>query len=110
MFIIIFLIILIIMYIFDYKLRIKHNKIGTQNSYKYIMRKYKLKLKYVYQKKDLSLYITIINSFILSILIYLTLILDINYILKIVLGILITILLILIQYNVLGYVLQKKGY
>lgn len=83
---------------------------GIQNSYKYIVKKYNLKLKYTYQKKDLSLYITIINSFILSLLIYLVLILNINYLLKILLGIIITVGLILIQYNVLGYVLQKKGY
>lgn len=108
-FLIVFLIIFIINYLLNYLFMKKNDNLIANKAFNYIVLKYKLKLD---NKKIniLSKVIIIINTIIISIPIEIILRWNFNYYLVISVSFILFIVLILISYNLLGYILKKKGW
>lgn len=108
-YIILFLIIFIIVYVFTFLMKSKREELGLSKSFRFIKNKYNLKM----DKKRvriLAKVIAVANTFILSIPIYLVLVINIDYIFSLVISLVIFIVLILVVYNLIGYILKKKGW
>lgn len=60
--------------------------------------------------RALSKIIAVANTFILSVPIYMVLVLNVEYLLSLVISLLVFIVLILVVYNLIGYILKKKGW
>ena len=108
-FMIIFFVIFVINYFINYILKNKHNNLIDNQALMFITKKYKLKLDDK-KTKLLSKIIIIVNSLIISIPIELILRLNIKYLYSIIISFILFIFLILISYNLLGYILKKKGW
>lgn len=108
-YIILLLIIFIIVYVLTFMLKDKKNELGLSKSFRFITKKYDLKMD-KRRVRTLSKIIAVANTFILSIPLYMVLVLNINYILSLAISLVIFIVLILIVYNLIGYILKKKGW
>ncbi|MCH5167326.1 MAG: hypothetical protein J1F35_05475 [Erysipelotrichales bacterium] len=108
-YIIIFLVILSVLYIFEYSIKDKNESLGLQKSFRFIKKKYDLKTDKLRTRK-LSKIIVIANTFILSIPIYIVMYCNLGYFQVLGISFLIFIVLILIIYNLIGYILKKKGW
>ena len=108
-FLITYAIIFIILFLFDYCLRLKGNRLGGTKAFQFIEKKYKLSMNKKRAKK-LALTLVIFNSLIISIPIALMLTYEINIFLMLIIAFIIFILLILIIYNLIGYILKRKGW
>ena len=108
-FMIIFFVIFVVNYFVNYILKNKHSNLIDNQALMFITKKYKLKLDDK-KTKLLSKIIIIVNSLIISIPIELILRLNIKYLYSIIISFILFIFLILISYNLLGYILKKKGW
>ncbi len=102
-------VLILVLYIFEFLVKDKKNKLGTTKSFQYIVRKYKLNMNRI-RVRTLARLIILTNSFILSVPIFLMLILDINYYLLMLISLIIFLILLWSLYNLLGYILIKKGW
>ena len=108
-FIVSFFVILIVNYIFNYIIKGKNKKLGTQPSYTYIVKKYKLKMDHN-KTKILSKTIIFVNSLILAIPITVFMFVETHLALVCVISFVLFILLMFSLYNIIGSVLKKKGW
>lgn len=102
-------VLILVLYIFEFLVKDKKNNLGTTKSFQFIVRKYNLDMNKM-RVRTLSKMIILTNSFILSVPIFLMLILDINYYLMLLISLIVFIVLLLSLYNLLGYILIKKGW
>lgn len=108
-FIILFLIIFIIVYVITFILKAKKDELGLSKSFRFITKRYDLKM----DKKRvriLSKIIALANAFILSVPIYIALVINIDYLLLLFISLLVFIVLILVVYNLIGYILKNRGW
>ena len=108
-YIIIFLVILCVLYIFEYSIKDKNESLELQKSFRFIKKKYNLKMDKIKTKK-LSKIIVIANAFILSIPIYIVMYCNLGYLQVLGISFLIFIVLMLFIYNLIGFILKKKGW
>lgn len=108
-FIMVFIVLILVLYVFEFLVKDKKNKLGTTKSFQFIVRKYNLDMNKM-RVRTLSKLVIIVNSFILSVPITLMLAIDINYYLMLVISLVVFIILLLSLYNLLGYMLIKKGW
>lgn len=108
-FLISFFVILIVNYIFNYIIKGKNKKLGTQPSYTYIVKKYKLNMD-KQKTKTLSKLIVFINSLIIAIPITVFMFVKMHIALVCVISFVLFILLMFSLYNIIGIVLKKKGW
>lgn len=108
-YVLILLVIFLVLYIFDFIRKDKKDNLGLAKSFQYIVAKYDLNMDKK-RVRTLSKIIVFVNSFIISIPFTLVLFLEINYVLSLVVSFVIFIILILSLYNLVGYVLKKKGW
>lgn len=108
-FIIIAFIVFIINYLINYVYMKKNDALISNKALLFIQKKYKLKLN---DKRIniLSKMLIIINTIIISISIEIILRVNINYFLLLLIVFILFIVLMLLSYNLLGYVLKKKGW
>lgn len=108
-FVIIAFIIFIINYLINYVRMKKNDALISNKALLYIQKKYKLKL----NDKRINLLSKILivdNTLIISIALELIIRLNINYLVLAVISICLFIILILVSYNLIGYILKKKGW
>lgn len=108
-FVIIAFIIFIINYLINYVHLKKNDALISNKALLYIQKKYKLKL----NDKRINLLSKILivdNTLIISIALELIIRLNINYLVLAVISICLFIILILVSYNLIGYILKKKGW
>ncbi len=108
-FVIIAFIIFIINYLINYVHMKKNDALISNKALLYIQKKYKLKL----NDKRINLLSKILivdNTLIISIALELIIRLNINYLVLAVISICLFIILILVSYNLIGYILKKKGW
>ena len=108
-FVISFFIIFIFNYLFNYVIKGKNNKLGTQPSYTYIVKKYKLKMDKVKTKK-LSKIIVLTNTFIISVPITVFINIEMHLGIVCVISFFAFILMMFSLYNIIGIILRKKGW
>lgn len=108
-YILVFMIIFIILYIFEFILKDKKNNLGTTKSFNFIVKKYNLNMDRQ-RVRILSKLIILSNAFIISIPVMLIMMIKIEYYLILIISFVIFIILILIFYNLLGFILVKKGW
>ena len=108
-FLISFFVILIVNYIFNYVIKGKNKKLGTQPSYTYIVKKYHLSMD-KQKTKTLSKIIVFINSLIISIPITVFMFVNMHIALVCVISFVLFVLLMFSSYNIIGSVLKKKGW
>ncbi len=108
-YLLVLVIILAVFLIFNQVIRKKQDELGLQKSSKYIIKKYKLKDNKSNRNK-LSVIMDVVDSFILSIPVFMIIEFDINYWLMVGISLVIYIVLMLIMYNLVGYILSKKGW
>lgn len=108
-YIILLLIVFIIVYVLTFILKDRKDELGLSKSFRFITKKYDLKMNKK-RVRTLSKIIALANTFILSIPIYMVLILNIEYMLSLVISLVVFIVLILVVYNIIGYILKKKGW
>lgn len=107
-------IIFIFMYIFNYILKKKKNKLGSSAGFRYIEKKYNLNM----DKKradTLAKIIVLTDSILLSVPIYMCLfVLNMNSLLKMIglfaLTFIFCIIFVIFSYNMIGKILKKKGW
>ena len=100
---------LIPMYLITYYRPLKRDSLGTNAGFKFIVKKYDLSM----DKKRvrlLSKIICIVNSFILSVPIYIVLFVDIKRIYIFIISFVVFMIGILVSYNIIGSILKKKGW
>ena len=71
-------VLILILYIFEFLIKDKKNGLGTTKSFQFIVRKYNLDMNRM-RVRTLSKLIIVVNSFILSVPIFLMLVLEVNY-------------------------------
>lgn len=103
------IVLVLVLYIFEFLVKDKKSSLGTTKSFQFIVRKYNLDMN-KQRVRLLSKLIILVNSFILSVPITLMLILEINYYLLLFISLIVFIVLLLSLYNLLGYILVKKGW
>ncbi len=108
-FVIIAFIVFIINYLINYVHMKKNDALISNKALLFIQKKYKLKLD---DKKInlLSKIIIVVNTLIISIAIELILRWNTNYFILAAISFVLFIVLILISYNLIGYILKKKGW
>ena len=97
------------MYFISYYRPLKKDTLGTNAGFRFIVKKYDLSM----DKKRvrlLSKIICVVNSFILSIPIYIVLFIDIKRIYVILISFVIFMVGMLVSYNIIGLILKKKGW
>lgn len=99
----------LVIYIFDFSIKSKNNSLGLQKSFQYIVRKYDLKMN-KNKVRLLSKIICFANAFIISVPVAIILFWNIDYLKSLFLSFCLFIILILIVYNILGFILKKKGW
>ncbi|MDE6142178.1 MAG: hypothetical protein K2G03_06200 [Bacilli bacterium] len=102
-------VLILVLYIFEFLIKDKNSRLGTTKSFQFIVRKYNLNMNRM-RVRTLSKIIIVVNSFILSVPIFLMLILDINYYMMLLISLVVFVILLLSLYNLLGYILGKKGW
>lgn len=103
------MVIFLILYVVEFIIPDKKGTLGESKVFYFITRKYNLDM----NKKRvrlLSKIIVIGNTFILSIPIMIVLFINLEYLVALGLAFIIFIPLILIVYNLIGYILKKKGW
>lgn len=112
-YLVVFLIIFIIIYLFfflcSYLISKKRNTLGTNKAFRFIVHKYDLKMNEEHTKK-LSLLLVLGNSVILSSTLTVMWFLNTSIIVKMIISFIIFIIEFLIIYNLIGYILKKKGW
>lgn len=108
-YIILFLIIFIIVYFITFILKARKDELGLSKSFRFITKKYDLKMDKK-RVRTLSKIISIANTFILSVPIYMVLVLDIEYMVSLIISLMVFIVLILVVYSLIGYVLKMRGW
>lgn len=102
-------VLILILYIFEFLIKDKKNGLGTTKSFQFIVRKYNLDMNRM-RVRTLSKLIIVVNSFILSVPIFLMLVLEVNYYLMMLILLIVFVVLLISLYNLLGYILVKKGW
>ena len=100
---------LIPMYIITYYIPLKKNKLEAQGSFKLIVQKYDLNMDKA-RVRLLSKIVCVVNAFIMSIPIYMVLFANINRIVMFAIAFVIFVVGIAGSYNLIGYILKKKGW
>lgn len=108
-YIILLLIIFIIVYILTFVLKARKDELGLSKSFRFITKKYDLKMDRK-RVRTLSKIIAVANTFILSVPIYMVLVINMKYMLSLFISLVVFIVLILVVYNIIGYILKKKGW
>lgn len=106
---IITMILFLVLYIVEFIIPDKKDSLGSTKVFNFITKKYNLNM----NKKRvrlLSKLIVIANTFILSIPMMIVLFIDLSYIMALLISLVIFIPLILIVYNLIGFMLKKKGW
>lgn len=108
-FVIIAFIVFIINYLINYVHMKKNDALISNKALLFIQKKYKLKLD---DKKInlLSKIIIVVNTLIISVAIELILRWNTNYFILVATSFVLFIILILVSYNLIGYILKKKGW
>lgn len=102
-------VLILVLYIFEFLIKDKRSQLGTTKSFQFIVRKYNLDMNRM-RVRTLAKIIIVVNSFILSVPIFLLLVMDINYYLLMFISLIVFVVLLLSLYNLLGYILGKKGW
>lgn len=108
-YVIILMVIFLVLYIVEFIIPDKKDTLGASKVFNFITKKYNLNM----TKKRvrlLSKIIVFVNAIILSIPIMIVLFVELSYLESLGLALLIFVPLILIGYNLIGYLLKKKGW
>ena len=96
-------------YIVTYIIPSKRNKLGTQGAFQFVVKKYDLNMDKG-RVRLLSKILAFINSFIISIPLMIVLFVDVDRWIMFLASFIIFIVLMLSFYNLLGFILKKKGW
>ena len=108
-YIILFLIIFVVLYIFDFVIKDKKDNLGLSKGFRYITKKYNLNMDKS-RVRILAKIIVLANAFILSIPMYVVFVFDLNYFAILGISFIIFIILFITIYNLIGCILKKKGW
>ena len=106
---IVLLIAFVPVYIITYAIPAKKNKLGIQGAFQFVVKKYDLNMNKE-RVRLLSKILAFINSFIISIPLMMVLFLEIDRWLIFLISFILFIVLMLSLYNMVGYMLKKKGW
>ena len=105
----IFLIVFLVLYVFQYLLKRRKDELGLAKNFVFITRKYNLSMNKK-RVRTLSMIIILTNTFIISVPMFIVLVGNINYFFAMFISLVICIILIIVMYNLIGYILKKKGW
>lgn len=108
-FMIIYTIVFLVLYVGMYYFNLKKKNLGLNKGLIYICRRYNLKMGEDEVKK-LTKILVLVNSFIISIPVAIVLFFEVNYFISLIMSFVIFIVLILSLYNIIGVILRKKGW
>ncbi len=108
-YVIIFMIILLALYVVEFYIPLRKEILGCSKVFRFITKKYDLSMN-KNRVRTLSKLIVVANSFILSIPMTIVLFVKLSYFEAIGISLVIFIALILGIYNLIGYILKKKGW
>ena len=108
-YIILFLILFIVLYVVEFIMRDKNESLSLSKNFRFIKKKYKLKMD-VKRTRLLSKILVVVDTFILSVPIFIMLFTDLSYFKMLGMSFFIFIILFVSLYNLVGYILKKKGW
>lgn len=108
-FFIIFFLVFLVNYLINYVHKKKNDDLLSNRALSFIIKKYKIKLN---DKKIniLSKIIVVVNTLIITIPVEMIIRFEFNYFIVIAISFISFIVLILVSYNLIGYILKKKGW